>query len=35
MFQNGLVAIRIGQFINWAKRRNLAAAQITGAAYGS
>ncbi|MFL9902178.1 phage major capsid protein [Paraburkholderia fungorum] len=35
MFQNGLVAIRIGQFINWAKRRNLAAGQITGAAYGS
>jgi HK97 family phage major capsid protein len=35
MFQNGLVAIRIGQFINWQKRRNLAAAQITGAAYGS
>jgi hypothetical protein len=35
MFPNGLVAIRIGQFINWAKRRNLAAAQITGAAYGS
>jgi HK97 family phage major capsid protein len=35
MFQNNLVAIRIGQFINWAKRRNLAVASISGAAYGS
>lgn len=35
MFQNNLVAIRIGQFINWQKRRALAAAFISGAAYGS
>jgi HK97 family phage major capsid protein len=35
MFQNNLVAIRIGQFINWSKRRALAAGQITSAAYGS
>jgi HK97 family phage major capsid protein len=35
MFQNNLVAIRIGQFINWSKRRTLAAAFITAAAYGS
>jgi HK97 family phage major capsid protein len=35
MFQNGLVALRIQQFINWQKRRTLAAAAISGAAYGS
>lgn len=35
MFQNNLVALRIGQFINWQKRRTLAAASISGAAYGS
>lgn len=35
MFQNGLVAIRIGQFINWQKRRTLCASAITGVAYGS
>lgn len=35
MFQNNLVALRIGQFINWQKRRALAAAFISGAAYGS
>lgn len=35
LFQNNLVALRIGQFINWQKRRNLAAAQITSVAYGS
>jgi hypothetical protein len=35
MFQNGLVAIRIGQFINWQRRRALCSAFISGAAYGS
>ncbi|AYX28479.1 phage major capsid protein [Burkholderia pseudomallei] len=35
MFQNNMVAVRIGQFINWQKRRNLAANVITGATYGS
>lgn len=35
MFQNNMVAVRIGQFINWQKRRNLAANVITGANYGS
>jgi HK97 family phage major capsid protein len=35
MFQNNLVALRIGQFINWQKRRTLAAGQISGATYGS
>ena len=35
MFQNNLVAIRIGQFINWAKRRTLAVGQISAVAYGS
>lgn len=35
MFQNNLVAIRIGQFINWQKRRTLCSAAITGVAYGT
>ncbi|RQT68108.1 phage major capsid protein [Burkholderia cepacia] len=34
MFQNDLIAIKIGQFINWQKRRDLAAGQISGAKYG-
>jgi hypothetical protein len=34
MFQNSMVAIRIGQFINWQKRRTLAAGQINTVAYG-
>lgn len=34
MFQNDLVAIKVGQFINWQKRRDLAAGQISGATYG-
>jgi HK97 family phage major capsid protein len=34
MFQNNMVAIRIGQFINWqARRPGLCAGVITGAAY--
>jgi len=35
MFQNSLVALRIGQFINWQKRRTLAVGQISAVAYGS
>ncbi|KVO91153.1 phage capsid protein [Burkholderia ubonensis] len=35
MFQNNMVAVRIGQFINWQKRRNLAANVITGSNYGT
>jgi HK97 family phage major capsid protein len=35
MFQNNMVAIRIGQFINWQKRRTLAVGQLSGVAYGS
>jgi len=35
MFQNGLVALRIQQFINWQKRRTLASGQISGVAYGA
>lgn len=36
MFQNSMVAVRIGQFINWqARRPGLCANVITGVAYGS
>lgn len=36
MFQNNMVAIRIGQFINWqARRPGLAAGYLTTVAYGS
>jgi HK97 family phage major capsid protein len=34
MFQNSMVAIRVGQFINWQKRRTLASGQISGVTYG-
>lgn len=33
MFQNDLVAIKIGQFMNWQKRRDLAVGYISNAAY--
>ncbi|CAJ0873090.1 hypothetical protein R6138_01898 [Ralstonia thomasii] len=36
MFQNNMVAVKIGQFINWQSRRpGLCAQYISGAAYGS
>jgi hypothetical protein len=36
MFQNNMVALRIGQFINWqARRPGLCAGYISGAAYSA